>query len=118
MDVVTDVGEQSWIAQLLQPEIVNERGKRELARSRVPALIVKMPPAPPMLPNARMMRRHGARSDAVDATKAAVNESRLSLSAPLRRLRASRKTRSVVRSFKRSARKPGWPITWDRHSVM
>jgi hypothetical protein len=31
MDVVTDVGEQGRIAQLLQPEIINKYGKGELA---------------------------------------------------------------------------------------
>jgi hypothetical protein len=31
MDADTNIGEQSWIAQLLQPEIVNEHGKSELA---------------------------------------------------------------------------------------
>ncbi len=31
MDVVADIGEQSWIAQLFQPEIVDEHGKSVLA---------------------------------------------------------------------------------------
>ena len=63
MDVVTDIGEQSWIAQLLQPEIVDERGKSELALIEGAGADRENATGAADAADARMMRRCGARAD-------------------------------------------------------
>ena len=63
MDVVTDIGEQSWIAQLLQPEIVNECGKSELALIEGASADRENAAGAADAADARVMRRCGARAD-------------------------------------------------------
>ena len=63
MDVVTDIGKQSWITQLLQPEIVNECGKRELALIEGAGADRENAAGTADAAHAWMMRRRGARAD-------------------------------------------------------
>ena len=63
MDVVTDIGEQSWIAQLLQPEIVDEQGKGELALIEGTSANRENAAGTADAADAWMMRRGSARAD-------------------------------------------------------
>jgi hypothetical protein len=63
MDVFTDIGEQSRIAQLLQPEIINERGKGELPLIEGSSANRENATGTADAADAWMMRRRGARSD-------------------------------------------------------
>ena len=63
MNIFTDIGEQNRITQLLQPEIVNECGKRELALVEGAGADRENATRAADATNARMMRRGGARAD-------------------------------------------------------
>ena len=63
MDVFADIGEQNRITQLLQPEIVNECGKRELALVEGAGADRENATRAADAANARMMRRGGVRAD-------------------------------------------------------
>ena len=63
MDVFADIGEQSRIAQLLQPEIINERGKGELALIEGAGANGENAASTADAADAWMMRRCGARAE-------------------------------------------------------
>ena len=63
MDVVADIGEQSWIAQLFQPEIVDEHGKSVLALIEGAGADRENAAGAADAADARVMRRCGARAD-------------------------------------------------------
>jgi hypothetical protein len=63
MDVFADIGEQSRIAQLLQPEIINEGGKGELALIEGASANREDATGTADAADAWMMRRCGARAD-------------------------------------------------------
>ena len=63
MDVFADIGEQSRIAQLLQPEIINERGEGELPLIESAGANRENAASTADAADTRMMRRCGARAD-------------------------------------------------------
>ncbi len=63
MDIFTDIGEQSRIAQLLQPEIINERGKAELPLIEGASANRENATGTADASDAWMMRRCSARAD-------------------------------------------------------
>jgi hypothetical protein len=63
MDVVTDIGEQSRIAQLLQPKIIDEQGKGELALIQSSSPDGKNAAGAANPANARMMSRRSTNAD-------------------------------------------------------